>query len=49
MVVPNEQEAGITIKKAMQELVQLNEWQAYKYDRDALIAILDETLAEAEM
>jgi len=49
MVVPNEQEAGITIKKAMQELVQLNEWQAYKYDRDALIAILDEAMAEAEM
>jgi len=49
MVVPNEGEAGITIKKAMQELVQLNEWQAYKYDRDALIAILDEAMAEAEM
>ncbi len=49
MVVPNEREAQITIKKAMQELVQLNEWQAYKYDRDALIAILDEVLAEAEM
>ena len=49
MVVPNEREAEITIRKAMQELVQLNEWQAYKYDRDALIAILDEVLAEAEM
>ena len=49
MVVPNEGEARITIKKAMQELVQLNQWQAYKYDRDALIAILDEALTEAEM
>ncbi len=49
MVVPNEREAKITIRKAMQELVQLNEWQAYKYDRDALIAILDELLTEAEM
>ncbi len=46
MVVPNEGEARMTIKKAMQELVQLNEWQAYKYDRDALIAMLDEVLAE---
>jgi len=46
MVVPNEREAEITIRKAMQELVQLNEWQAYKYDRDALIAMLDEVLAE---
>lgn len=49
MVVPNEGEARMTIKKAMQELVQLNQWQAYKYDRDALIAILDEALTEAEM
>ncbi len=46
MVVPNEGEARMTIKKSMQELVQLNEWQAYKYDRDALIAMLDEVLAE---
>lgn len=49
MVVPNEFEAGITIKKAMQELIQLNEWQAYSYDREALIAILDEALAESEL
>jgi len=46
MVVPNEGEARMTIEKAMQELVQLNQWQAYKYDRDALIAMLDEVLAE---
>ncbi len=49
MVVPNEFEAEITIKKAMQELIQLNEWQAYSYDREALIALLDEALAESEM
>lgn len=49
MVVPNERQAQITIKKAMQELVQLNEWQAYSYDREALIAILDEALTESEM
>ena len=49
MVVPNEFEAGITIRKAMQELVQLNDWQAYSYDRDGLIAILDEALAESQL
>lgn len=47
MVVPNEASGEVTIKKAMQELVQLNEWQAWSYDREALIKILDEALAEA--
>jgi hypothetical protein len=35
MVVPNEEQAQITIRKAMQEMVQLNEGQPYTYDRDA--------------
>jgi hypothetical protein len=48
MVVPNEEQAQITIRKAMQEMVQLNEGQPYTYDRDALIAMLDELLAESE-
>lgn len=48
MVVPNETEAGWTIGKQMQELVQLNEWQAYSYSREELIAILDEVMAPAE-
>lgn len=49
MVVPNEREAEITIRKAMTELVQLNDWQAYSYDRDKLVSILDEVLeANAE-
>jgi NAD(P)-dependent dehydrogenase (short-subunit alcohol dehydrogenase family) len=47
MVVPNEEQAQITIRKAMQEMVQLNEGQPYAYDRDALIAMLDELLAES--
>lgn len=47
MVVPSQYEAEITIKKAIQELVQLNEGQAYTYDRDALIKLLDEALATA--
>ena len=46
MVVPNEFEAQITITQAMREMVQLNEGQPYTYDREALIAIMDEVLAE---
>jgi len=45
MVVPNERGAEVTIRKAMEELVQLNEGQEYTYDRAALIRILDEALA----
>ena len=45
MVVPNEEQAEITIKKAIEELAQLNERQQYSYDRDALIAMLDEAMA----
>ena len=48
MVVPNEREARITIEQIIREMVQLNQAQAYKYDRDALIAILDKMLAEQE-
>lgn len=45
MVVPNEEEAGWTINKAIEELVQLNEWQAYSYTRDQLIEKLDAAIA----
>jgi NAD(P)-dependent dehydrogenase (short-subunit alcohol dehydrogenase family) len=48
MVVTSEREARITIEQAIREMVQLNQAQAYKYDRDTLIAILDEMLAEEE-
>ncbi len=47
MVVPNEQEANRTIRKAIEELVQLNEGHAYTYDRAALGAMLDEALAKS--
>lgn len=47
MVVPDQHEAEITIRKAIQELVQLNEGQAYTYDRDRLVKMLDEALATA--
>jgi NAD(P)-dependent dehydrogenase (short-subunit alcohol dehydrogenase family) len=45
MVVPSEEEAGWTIDKAIEELVQLNEWQAYSYTREQLIEKLDAALA----
>ena len=45
MVVPNQGEAEITIRKAIQELVQLNERHKYSYDRESLIEMLDEALA----
>jgi NAD(P)-dependent dehydrogenase (short-subunit alcohol dehydrogenase family) len=48
MVVPNERQAEITVKKAMMEMVQLNQDQPYTYDRDALIAMLDELMAEEQ-
>jgi NAD(P)-dependent dehydrogenase (short-subunit alcohol dehydrogenase family) len=44
MVVPAEGEADWTIRQAIRELVQLNEWQAYKYDRETLIRMLDEAM-----
>jgi NAD(P)-dependent dehydrogenase (short-subunit alcohol dehydrogenase family) len=47
MVVPNERSAEITIKQMFTELVQLNEGQEYTYDREALIGMLDEALANS--
>jgi len=44
MVVPNPQEAEVTIRQMIRELVQLNEGQEYTYDRETLIAMLDEAL-----
>jgi NAD(P)-dependent dehydrogenase (short-subunit alcohol dehydrogenase family) len=46
MITPNEGQAQGTIKAAMRRVVQLNHDQPYKYDRDGLIAVLDELLAE---
>ena len=46
MVVPNANEAEITIRKIIREMVELNYDQAYSYDRDTLISMLDETLAD---
>ncbi len=48
MVVPNQFEAEITIRQAIQELAQLNEGHAFSYDRDELVEMLDGALAEAQ-
>lgn len=47
MVVPNEQQARVTIKAQIEQLVQLNEGHRYTYDRDTLIKMLDGALATA--
>jgi len=47
MITPNQREAEVTIRKAIEVLVQLNEGQQYTYDRDALVKMLDESLATA--
>jgi NAD(P)-dependent dehydrogenase (short-subunit alcohol dehydrogenase family) len=47
MVTPDQGEAERTIKKQIEQLVQLNEGQAYTYDRDALVKMLDEAMATA--
>lgn len=48
MVVPNESQADVTIRKAIEELAQLNERQQYTYSRDQLVAMLDEALEETD-
>jgi NAD(P)-dependent dehydrogenase (short-subunit alcohol dehydrogenase family) len=47
MVVPDQHEAERTLRKQIEQLVQLNEGQPYTYDREALIKMLDEALAQA--
>jgi NAD(P)-dependent dehydrogenase (short-subunit alcohol dehydrogenase family) len=47
MVTPDQREAEITIRKQIEQLVQLNEGHLYTYDRAALIKMLDEALATA--
>ena len=46
MVVPNQHAAERTIRKAMQELVELNHGHQYSYEREELIMMLDEALSE---
>ena len=48
MVVPAANQAQVTIRKAIEELVQLNHGHPYSYDRDTLIRMLDEALARTK-
>ena len=45
VVVPNEEEQMWTIRQAIIEVTQLNEWGPYSYSRDELVQMLDEALA----
>jgi hypothetical protein len=47
LVVPNQREAVVTIRKAIEEVVQLNGEQPFSYDRNALVRMLDEALERA--
>lgn len=47
LVVPDAGEGDMTIRTAIQELVQLNERHAYSYDRDTLVRMLDAALAQS--
>ncbi len=49
MVTPDQRSAEITIRKQIEELVQLNEEHAHSYDRDTLVQMLDETLQRARL
>ena len=48
MVVPNQGQAEITIGKALEEIVQLNQDHLFSYDRDTLVKMLDETLVSVQ-
>ena len=48
LVVPEQRQAMITIRKALEELVSLNEDHEFSYSRDELVQMLDEALAPAE-
>jgi NAD(P)-dependent dehydrogenase (short-subunit alcohol dehydrogenase family) len=47
LIVPNEDEAQKTIRKQIEQLVQLNEGHPYTYDRNALIRMLDGALEQS--
>jgi NAD(P)-dependent dehydrogenase (short-subunit alcohol dehydrogenase family) len=47
MVVPSVDQAEVTIKAQIEQLVQLNEGQAYTYNRKTLHRMLDDSLASS--
>jgi NAD(P)-dependent dehydrogenase (short-subunit alcohol dehydrogenase family) len=46
LVVPNQEQADWTIRKAIEELAQLNQDQKFSYSRDDMVKMLDEALAK---
>lgn len=48
MVVPNAEEAGWTITQSMRKMIQQNYDQAYSYNREDLIKIMDSMLEEVK-
>jgi len=48
LVVPNQEQAGWTIGKAIEELAQLNMDHEYSYSREELIEMLDKAMKPAE-
>lgn len=48
LVVPNQDQANWTIRKAVEELVQLNMDHEYSYSREELIEMLDQAMKPAE-
>jgi len=45
MVVPNVEEQELTIRAKVNELVQLNQWGPFSYNRDQMVELLDEALS----
>jgi NAD(P)-dependent dehydrogenase (short-subunit alcohol dehydrogenase family) len=48
MVVPQARQAEVTIRKAIEELVQLNHGHAFTYDRETLIRKLDSAIVRVK-
>jgi len=48
MVVPNRDEAALTINRSIQKVVELNKEQAYSFSREELIAMLDAVLKQQD-
>jgi NAD(P)-dependent dehydrogenase (short-subunit alcohol dehydrogenase family) len=47
LVVPAANQAAVVIRKLMEEIAQMNDGQKFRYDRDALVKMLDEAIARA--
>ncbi|MDJ0708874.1 MAG: SDR family NAD(P)-dependent oxidoreductase [Woeseiaceae bacterium] len=46
MVVPNPDQQDLTVRQAVRELVELNQWGQYSFSRDELVAMVDELLQD---